>query len=51
MLLLNKQQKGATMNIIHVVDGTIQKSINGAVIQNEQFYQILQGILERKAKS
>ena len=39
------------MNIIHVMaDGTTRKSIEGVVIQNEQFYQVLQGILDKKKK-
>ena len=37
------------MNIIHIMsDGTIRKSIDGVVIQNEQFYQVANGILEKQ---
>ena len=40
------------MRIIHVMkDGTVRKSIEGVVIQNEEFYRVLNGILERKAVS
>ena len=36
------------MNIIHVLkDGSIRESIEGVVIQNEEFYQVLQGIIEK----
>lgn len=39
------------MKIIHVMaDGTIRDSIEGVVIQSEQFYQVLQGILEKQKK-
>ena len=39
------------MNIIHVMkDGSVRESIEGVVIQSEQFYQILQGIMERSGK-
>ena len=38
------------MNIIHVMkDGTIRKSIDGVVIQNEEFYRVLNGIIEKRA--
>ena len=38
------------MNIIHVMkDGTIRKSIDGVVIQNEEFYRVLHGIMEKRA--
>ena len=37
------------MNIIHVMkDGTKLKSIEGVVIQNDQFYQVLNGIIEKR---
>lgn len=37
------------MNIIHVMnDGSTRKSVEGVVIQNEQFYQVLQGIIEKR---
>lgn len=38
------------MNIIHVMkDGTIRKSIEGVVIQSEDFYRVLNGIMEKRA--
>ena len=42
--------KGALhMNIIHVMaDGTVRESIEGVVIQSDQFYQVLQGIVEKR---
>lgn len=37
------------MNIIHIMqDGSKRESIKGVVIQNEEFYRVLQGILEKK---
>lgn len=37
------------MNIIHIMaDGTTRKSVEGVVIQSEQFYQVAQGIIERR---
>lgn len=39
------------MNIIHVMaDGSTRLSVAGIVIQNEAFYEILNGILEKKEK-
>ena len=39
------------MNIIHVMaDGTIRDSVAGVVIKNDQFYQVLQGIMEKRKK-
>lgn len=39
------------MQIIHVMaDGTTRDSIAGVVIQSDQFYQVLQGILEKQRK-
>ena len=36
------------MNIIHIMaDGTTCNSVEGVVIQSEQFYQIVQGIIEK----
>ena len=36
-------------NIIHVMaDGTVRESIEGIVIQSEQFYQVVNGILEKQ---
>ena len=38
------------IKVIHVMkDGTVRDSIKGVVIQNDEFYQVLAGILERKA--
>ncbi len=38
------------MRIIHVMkDGTVRESIDGVVIQSEEFYRVLQGILEKRA--
>lgn len=35
------------MNIIHIMaDGSQRESVEGVVIQNEQFYEVLRGILE-----
>ena len=40
------------MNIIHVMaDGTVRDSVKGVVIQSDQFYQVLQGILEKRKKA
>lgn len=37
------------MRVIHIMaDGSKRKSVDGIVIQNEQFYQILRGILEKR---
>ena len=39
------------MKIIHVMaDGTTRNSVAGVVIQSDQFYQVLQGILEKRKK-
>ena len=39
------------MNIIHVMaDGSVRDSIKGVVITNDDFYRVLQGILDRKKK-
>ena len=39
------------MKIIHVMaDGTVRDSIEGVVIQSEQFYQVMQNILEKREK-
>ena len=36
-------------NIIHVMaDGTIRESIDGVVITSDQFYQVANGILEKR---
>ena len=37
------------MKIIHIMaDGSTRDSIEGVVIQNEQFYQVVRGITERQ---
>lgn len=37
------------MQIIHVMkDGTTRDSVEGVVIKNEQFYRVLQGIVEKR---
>ena len=37
------------MKIIHVMrDGTTRKSIEGVVIQSEEFYRVLNGIIEMR---
>ena len=37
------------MRIIQVMaDGTTKESIEGIVIQNEQFYQVLRSIIEKQ---
>lgn len=39
------------INIIHVMaDGTTRDSVEGVVIQNDQFYQVLRGIIEKQKK-
>ena len=39
------------MNIIHIMkDGTVRNSIEGVVIKSDQFYQVLQGIIENQKK-
>jgi hypothetical protein len=40
------------MEIIHhMKDGTIRDSIEGVVIPNGEFYQVLRGILEQRKKA
>ena len=40
------------MNIIHIMaDGTVRKSVDGVVIKNDQFYQVLNGIAEKRKKT
>lgn len=42
----------SALNIIHIMkDGTERKSIEGVVIQSEDFYRVLHGIMESKAVS
>ena len=37
------------MKIIHIMaDGSKRESIKGVVIQSEEFYRVLQGIIEKK---
>lgn len=37
------------MNIIHIMaDGTVRDSIKGVVITNDEFYRVLNGILEKQ---
>ena len=37
------------MNIIHIMaDGSVRESIEGVVIQNEQFYRVMQEILRKE---
>ena len=37
------------MKIIHIMaDGSTRESVEGVVIQSEQFYEVLQGIMEKK---
>ena len=37
------------MTIVHVMaDGSVRDSIEGVVITNEEFYQVLRGIIEKK---
>lgn len=40
------------MNIIHVMaDGTVRDSVEGVVITNEEFYRVLQGIIDKQKES
>lgn len=37
------------MNIIHIMaDGSTRESVKGVVIQSEQFYRVMQGIIEKR---
>lgn len=39
------------MQIIHIMaDGTTRESVDGVVITNDQFYQVLNGIIEKRKK-
>lgn len=39
------------MNIVHVMkDGTTRNSVAGVVITSDQFYRVLQGIMEKRKK-
>lgn len=40
------------MKITHIMaDGSKRESIKGVVIQSEQFYQVLNGIIEKKVNT
>jgi hypothetical protein len=40
------------MRVIHIMkDGTVRDSIEGIVIRNKEFYQVLNGILAKKKES
>lgn len=40
------------MKIIHIMaDGSTRESIEGTVIRSQEFYQVLNGIIERKKKT
>jgi hypothetical protein len=40
------------MKITHIMaDGTVRDSVKGVVIQNEQFYQVLNGIIEKRREN
>ena len=48
-VLPKKQRKGEQMKIIHIMaDGSTRESIEGIAIQNEEFYRVLNGILEKR---
>lgn len=37
------------MKIVHIMaDGSKRESIKGAVIQNEEFYRVVNGILDKR---
>lgn len=39
------------INILHIMaDGSTRDSVEGVVIKNDQFYQVLQGIVEKRKK-
>jgi len=39
------------MRIIHIMkDGTVRDSVEGLVIQNKEFYQVLNGIISKEKK-
>ena len=39
------------MKIIHVMaDGSTRDSVAGVVIQSDQFYQVVQGIMDKRKK-
>lgn len=40
------------MQIIHIMkDGTVRDSVEGIVIPNGEFYQVLRGITEKRKKA
>jgi hypothetical protein len=40
------------MRVIHIMkDGTARESVDGIVIRNKEFYQVLNGILAKKKES
>ena len=40
------------MKIIHIMaDGSIRDSIEGVVIESDQFYRVMQGILDKRKKA
>lgn len=40
------------MKIIHIMaDGSTRDSVKGVTIQSEEFYRVLQGIIEKKKVS
>lgn len=40
------------MKIIHIMaDGSVRDSVKGMVITNDEFYRVLQRILERRQKA
>ena len=40
------------MQIIHVMsDGTTRDSVEGVVIESDQFYQVAHGIIEKRKKA
>ena len=39
------------IHITHIMaDGTTRKTVDGVVITSDQFYQVLQGIMEKRKK-
>ena len=51
MLLDRQLREGGLMNIIHIMaDGSVRDSVEGVVIQSEEFYRVLQGVIERQSK-
>lgn len=46
---MKKYRGESSMNIIHVMkDGTVRDSVEGVVITCDEFYQVLQRIIEKK---